>query len=414
MPRRQELPDGMTKRGRTYHASFRHRGQRIRKSLSRDLGVARQLLVELRARIQKGDYSLLDNEYPVEDLKQQYLAHCEQTLKPGSVRAYRFRLQAILPHLPRRVFKIDTNTIIAYRHKRLAEGKSPATINLEVMALGTMLNWGVNPGRLIGKNPIKNLKPLPHDHPKEGRALTDEEVDRLLAFSPPHYRDIWYCFLVTGMRREEVVQLRFDDIDWENRELVVRRGVAKNHNARRLPIDDELWTILKQKQAGRRSRKPVADRGTLGERFRSRFTRDHVFTTRKNTPLDNRMLLYATFIRHCGKAGIETRRMNSDGHEVDHVDLHSLRRTFATHLVVNGADPKTVQELLGHKTLAMTMNLYTKIHAGTKRQALSSLPWGRGVQTPEHLVTLPKRDLAGHKMATSPETPDVTPLAANG
>ena len=145
---------------------------------------------------------------------------------------------------------ITVDAVVAFREARLAEDKSPRTINLEVMALGSMLNWGVKPAKLIGENPVKDLKPLPHDHPKEGRALTEDEVDRLLAFSQPGWQDIWYCFLVTGMRKEELAQLRFSDIDWEARELIVRRGVAKNHNARRLPIDDELWAILKRREDG--------------------------------------------------------------------------------------------------------------------------------------------------------------------
>jgi site-specific recombinase XerD len=73
------------------------------------------------------------------------------------------------------------------------------------------------------------------------------------------------------------------------------------------------------------------------------------------------------------------------------VDLHSLRRTFATSLIVGGADPKSVQELLGHKTLDMTMRIYAKIHAQTRRRALARLPYGSGALVPDHLVEYPQR-----------------------
>jgi site-specific recombinase XerD len=82
------------------------------------------------------------------------------------------------------------------------------------------------------------------------------------------------------------------------------------------------------------------------------------------------------------RAGIDRRTFSPDGRVLEHVDLHSLRRTFATSLIVGGADPKTVQELLGHKTLAMTMKIYAKVRAGTKRQALGRLSYGAGVKTP--------------------------------
>jgi site-specific recombinase XerD len=114
-----------------------------------------------------------------------------------------------------------------------------------------------------------------------------------------------------------------------------------------------------------------------------------VFVTRHNTPLTTPSLLYSTLMDHCSKAGIETRRVDSDGHEIDHVDVHSLRRTFATDLIVNGADPKSVQELLGHKTLEMTMNIYAKVQTETKRQVMGRLNYGRGAQTPAHVVEFP-------------------------
>jgi integrase len=112
-------------------------------------------------------------------------------------------------------------------------------------------------------------------------------------------------------------------------------------------------------------------------------------------------------MRCCAKAGIETRNLDSQGKEIDHVDLHSLRRTFATDLITNGADPKSVQTLLGHKTLAMTMNIYAKINGGTKRQALARLSYGQGAVAPKHVLSYPENDRKteplGHKSVTTEE-----------
>ena len=91
-------------------------------------------------------------------------------------------------------------------------------------------------------------------------------------------------------------------------------------------------------------------------------------------------------MRYCRRAGIQTRSVDAEGHEIDHVDVHSLRRTFATNLIVNRTDPKTVQELMGHKKLEMTMRLYAKIHMDTKRQAIGRLSYGKGTEAPEHVV----------------------------
>jgi integrase len=110
--------------------------------------------------------------------------------------------------------------------------------------------------------------------------------------------------------------------------------------------------------------------------------------------------IYNQFIRDCKRAEIETRTERPDG-TAEHVDVHSLRRTFATDLICNGTDPKTVQELMGHATLKMTMDLYAKVRSGSKRQAIARLSWGNGATTPDHIVEF--RGLDGHEMPTVPK-----------
>jgi hypothetical protein len=58
-------------------------------------------------------------------------------------------------------------------------------------------------------------------------------------------------------------------------------------------------------------------------------------------------------------------------------------------LIASGADPKSVQELSGHRTLDMTMRIYTKIHGQTKRQALGRLPYGKGTVAPDGVLEYP-------------------------
>lgn len=406
MPRKRKdsLPTGMVKRGRVYWADFVCHGQRIRKSLSSNLRTATQLLIDLRARAERAEFGLLDNDYAVEDLKTEYLRHCRQTLKPATVHRYENNLKAIVARLPPRVAQITVRSILDYRQRRLDEGISPRTINMDVNALATMLRWGVGLAKLIGSNPIKGLKPLRHDRPKEGRPLTADEVKSLLKASRPHWDGIWYAFLATGMRRNELASLTFADIDWEAREIIISRGVSKNHTARRIPIDAKLWDILCQQEAAKGLRRP--GQGKTPEhtaKIKAKFTTDHVFTTTQCTPLTHESGLYNAFVRCCNRAGILTRSVDPEGREIDHVDVHSLRRTFATNLISNGADPKTVMELMGHKSLTMTMGLYVKMQVGTKWQAIGRLSYGAGVQPPDHVVQLPDREPIRHNIPTVTE-----------
>jgi integrase len=391
MPRKRKLPDGMVTRPgrRGYYADFRVGGRRVQKKLGTDFDAARSILNELRARAQRGEFGLLDNDYPIADLRAAYLKRCEQELAEGSTARYRRGLDDVLGFLGlAKVRQIDAACVLAYREDRLRV-KGPTTINHDVGVLQSMLEWGVR-RKLIGSNPLDGLEPLRHDRPKQGRAMTDDEVRRLLDASPGRWREVWYAFLVTGLRKDELATLRFSDVDWEARELVVRMHNAKGNRERRVPIDDELMTVLLRQRAAAPGRQPgQGSNPQTAARTLERFTREHVFVSAQNTPLDGSSTLYLAFMRCCHRAGIETRTLDSQGFEVEHLDLHSLRRTFATNAIVNGADPKSVQEILGHKTLEMTMQIYAKVKAISKRQAVARLSYGQGARAPEHVIEMP-------------------------
>jgi integrase len=405
MPRKRRLPDGLYKRGKHYYADFYANGRRVRKKLATDLDAAKDILVELRSRAHRGDFGLLDNDYPLDKLREQYLRQCKQTLGEASELRYRQAIDAVLGRLPaKRVTQVNIDSVLTYRAERLAEGTSPGTINLEVAVLHRMLRWGVR-HKIIGSSPLDSVKALPHLRPKDGRALDPEEVETLLKTSPEPWRSIWYAYLVTGLRRGELARLTFDDVDHEARELIVRPYRAKGKRERRIPIDDGLWDIIARQRAGRAARRPsskVKNGTPLAERFSDR----HVFVTPANTPLDGNAV-YAYFLRHCVKAGIAVETFDAEGKQLEHVDLHSLRRTFATQLIVNGADAKSVQELLGHKTLAMTMRLYAKVRPQNKRHALGKLPYGKGASAPAHVIEYPgaegKTVPFGHQSVTGPD-----------
>ncbi len=392
MSRKRKLPDGMVARpGRKgYYADFRIGGRRVQKKLGTDFEAAKSILHDIKARAEKAEFNLLDNNYALASLKSAYLQHCRQALKPRTVDTYLGQLGNILSALPvGSICQVTVPAVMTYRQDRLAKGRSPRTVNAEVQALGGMLNWGVE-HHLIGSNPIGSLKPLPHDHPKEGRPLAPEEIDRLLKASPPLWRNVWYGLLVTGMRESELASLEFFDLDFASREIMVRADSTKNRTGRRIPMEDRLYILLRQLEADRNARQPGRGRSRRDtERTRARFSRNHVFVTGQNTPLDHRGNLYRAFKSCCKKANIQTRTYDAEGRLIEHVDIHSLRRTFATEAISSGADPKSVQDLLGHRTLAMTMKIYTKIRTQTKRQAIARLPYGGGATTPDHLMEVP-------------------------
>lgn len=388
----KRLPDGMVRRpGRTgYYADFTVAGQRVRRFLADTLDVACELLAELKARAYRRKFNVHDNSARVADVRRQYEEHCRQHLRPRTLEHYRGRLDRILAALGAvYVSQITAPAVLAYRRDRLAgeSAPSPRTVNTEVGALQAMLNWAAGEDvRLIAANPIAGVRPLPHPRPKQGRPLTAEELQAVFQASPEHWRRIWYTYGVTGMRASELIALEFtpEFLDWPVREITIPGWLAKSGKARRVPMDDRLYQILRDLEAGREARQPGKGRGPItAARVQKRFTRDRIFTTTQNTPL-NRNGLYRAFLRCCKAASVEVRTMDGQGREVAHVDLHSLRRTFTTLAIGAGADPAAVQQILGHATLGMTMNVYHKANPQQRRAAIEKLPYSTLTPKPGH------------------------------
>src|SRR5262249_16638071 len=95
-------------------------------------------------------------------------------------------------------------------------------------------------------------RPGREDDEAAARALARPEGARRVEGAGRWYRDVWYAFLVTGVRTAELCALRFEDVDWEQKRLFVRKG--KGGRSRWLPIEAGLWEILLTKrQDGRRA-----------------------------------------------------------------------------------------------------------------------------------------------------------------
>ena len=403
MPRPRKLPPGLWKRGDTYYARFRAQGRLIRKKLATNFDVACELLNELKARAARADFNLTDNDYLWKDLKTEFLKWAKQSVRHPE--DYERDLKKFEEYCQiRSIRQVDSCYVLGYRAWRLGEEVSPRTVNREVNTLRNMLNKGVTWGR-IGDNSILDLKPLPHDNPlKQRRSLTVEEVMALFNKSPAYLLPVWRMFMTTGIRRGELVNMKFSDVDFERKVVTVRAGTAKNHKEREIPLDGTMLSMIQSLHDQAADRQPVP-----GKTVQGRLSREHVFVTGANTPWKNPGNLLRSFYRICKRAGIEGAEPNGT------VDIHSLRVSFTTLALENGAAPKAIQAILGHSTLAMTMSVYAKATEKSKRDAISALPFASADQ-PGHIVTIGRcsKDLCvtptvnpvqkAHSLRTSPKS----------
>jgi len=198
---------------------------------------------------------------------------------------------------------------------------------------------------LIPHNPIRGVRKLPHGATRTQRALSEEEISELLLAADEESRSVWIFFLETGMRKGEVARLTWADLDFDDSMIRVRAEVTKTNKGRSIPMSARVKKLLEKRQ---KAEEPKIS--------------DQVFSTIQGRPFYTQAL--AVFHHD-----VEAANIDPEG-----VHIHGLRRTFATRLIKAGADPKTVQTLLGHSTLNLTLQLYTDGNAMDLKGAIDELP----------------------------------------
>ena len=205
---------------------------------------------------------------------------------------------------------------------------SNSTINKYLSALSKMYNLGIESG-IIKTNPVKTIKKLREENHKI-RYLTTEEEQRLykvLESNFTYLKPIITCALQTGMRRGEIFNLKWNNIDLDFRCIELLH--TKSGKPRKIPISDTLMKIFEEI-------KPKSEYVFINEQTGKPFVDIH-----------------NSFSTVLELANIKNLR------------FHDLRHTVATRLVEKGIDLVVVKEILGHSKIDTTMRY---AHAVPKRK----------------------------------------------
>ena len=211
------------------------------------------------------------------------------------------------------------NEITSWDIERYRAGRSKtrtkATTNRDLALLRYMFNLAVRWG-FLEKSPVTGIKPFKEDE-RPMRVLSVEEERALCASAADHLRPVIITALNTGMRKGELLSLRWDAVDLRGRKITVK--YSKAGKVLHIPINDLLLETL-------RGLKNEGDRGA-------------VFTY-GGKPIGDTKTAFRMAVR---RSGIRPCR------------FHDLRHTFATRLVLGGVDLATVKELMGHASITTTM-----------------------------------------------------------
>jgi integrase len=245
---------------------------------------------------------------------------------------------------------------------KFESGLSPRMVRYIHTVIHGALKQAVKNG-LVPRN-VSEATSLPKQKKKEARVLSVEEQEKLVkAFEGERLGIAFYTLLGTGLRRGELLGLRWQDVNLKDGVIHVRQTLVPvsggfifqepktKQSKRDVPLPTKLQKALKVHQKQQEWEKRIA-----GDAYQ-----DHglVFCREDGQPIKPRDF-NAAFEVVTEKAGVN-------------INLHGLRHTFATRCLEQGIDAKTVSELLGHSTITITLDTYTHVMPERKRDAAAKL-----------------------------------------
>ena len=313
---------GLYKRRKVWWMSCTYRGRQCRQSTgTSDRRLAEAVLAKVKVRIVEGRFfdTLQERERTFGELMERFLA--EHVVKKASQRSYRGCVKNLCAFFgPYTLAEISPKLIVEYKHRRYADGRTPATINRELAAMKKAFNLAIREWEWCRENPVSRVA-MEKEQNTRDRWLTREEQRRLLQSCSPWLRELVVFALSTGMRMGEILALSWSGVDLFRRTVTVMR--SKNGERRTIPLNQTTLELLKKKTKVRP------------------FKTDLVFCSQVQTPLESGHL------RRAFRAAVKQAK-------IEDFHFHDLRHTFATQLVQGGIDLYKVQRLLGHKSPLMT------------------------------------------------------------
>ena len=304
-----------------------------------------------------------------------YETHCRPTIRPTTQKSYEewIYVHAIpgLGHIPlnkltQADFQKFLNEMKSNGRKIHRDTKGPGMSERSVRScyhvIRMSLERAIKDG-LIKKNPILGCK-LPPPEQKEMKVLSREEIQRfLLQAKAEGMYELFLLELTTGLRRGELLALRWDDLNIRTGELHINKQVY--------PVGGKLITSEpKTKAANRTIILPPAMVEVLLE-YRKGVFSDLMFPSRikPDQPID------PGYVRKRLQVILERSGCKR-------IRFHDLRHTFATISLEHGMDIKTLSAIIGHISSRTTLNIYTHITSEMQENAAVSIDQGiAGVET---------------------------------
>lgn len=287
----------------------------------------------------------------------------KKTVRPNTVRNYSERYYQNIQKVIGKKLLSEVKPIHCQKifTNMAEEGYRTSTIYQTRISLFNMFEFAKENDVIIN-NPCKKSVKSDMGKPSEKKEALSIDVQKLfLKYAEGNsYENQFRFILQTGLRTGELVGLKWEDIDFENKTLKVQRTMEYRYSVgtwrvgepksksgyRSIPLTDEAIRILKVQKEKNKKIKVISMEWS-----------EQIFLCRKGEPVKNSTYDSALF-KICDKA------------EIKRFSMHVLRHTFATRCIEGGMMPKTLQKILGHSNIGITMNLYVHITEEEKQREI--------------------------------------------
>ena len=284
---------------------------------------------------------------------QEWLAVTRSRVRPRTYDAYELslhRIERLLGTVP--LTRLNPHLVQRAYSELLACGLSPRTVLQSHAVLHRALrqarHWGLT------NSLATDLVAVPRPRQREMRALSASQLATLLASSrSSHWYPLWVLLGTAGLRIGEALGLKWSDVDMVAGRLHVRRALQRQRGRGLVFVEPKSY----------RSRRMVClcelavdALSELGQHSDGEL----VFLNRQGLPQD------ASSVTDALKVAL-------DRAGLPQIRVHDLRHTTATVLLEAGTHPKLVQDLLGHSTVALTLNTYSHVTPGLSDQAAKAM-----------------------------------------
>lgn len=372
--RGRTLPKGIRQRGDNYEGRFTYKG--ISYSVTgRTIGETQQRITELRYRLDHGMNIPKERvtfgrwfDIWIEEYK-------KGRIKGSTIYIYKAIYTSILKDRFEKMFLVDMRPehIQKLINDMIKAEYEPATIKLDMTVLRECLQQAYKNG-LIDRNPV-DVTERPTKKEAERRVLSKEEQDIFMTAAKGSYLyNLFAVMLRTGMRSGEMRALRYSDIDKEKNVIHVQRtlqyvdghyveNTPKTQKSKRdIPMTAAVLALLE------------AQRTYWG--FKVERIDRFLFCNENGNPLGLRRIqseidMIIKKINEDEKKAAE--KESRKPKEFKRFTSHTFRHTFATRAIESGMNPQTLKTILGHSSLAMTMDLYSHVLPDTKAAEMDKI-----------------------------------------